>query len=288
MPTLTSPTSACPPPCRPPSRARIDRLDRWTPKWAAPVGRSGDRVSGSTPSCSPDWVLVSRRSDDRWRAELIDQVRFTPRAEFRVPASDDPIGCLRVATQVRSRSTASAASRASNTRCSADENAALIAEHLEAAGDLLRRLRGTCAPGHGPTAATIAAATSWRRAKRVADQLPDDDRDQLSMRIAPRTLLCATATRSGGSAAGTGFDELRQLCAIADDNRSLAIGMAGYITAMNTNGHGSREASPSCHRTRGTAGLRRRLDPDGRNLLRAVDRQVCGPANRSRSYALRN
>ena len=49
------------------------------------------------------------------------------------------------------------------------------------------------------------------------------------MRIAPRTLLCANATRSAGSGAETGFDELRELCTAAGDKRSLAIGMAGEV-----------------------------------------------------------
>ena len=52
------------------------------------------------------------------------------------------------------------------------------------------------------------------------------------MRIAPRTLLCGTAWRTGGSVADTGFDELRDLCTTADDKVSLAIGMSGFIMAL--------------------------------------------------------
>ena len=62
------------------------------------------------------------------------------------------------------------------------------------------------------------------------------------MRIAPRSLLCATAYRVGGSGAHPGFDELRDLCRAADDKRSLAIGMAGLVTAREMKGH-LREAS---------------------------------------------
>ena len=50
------------------------------------------------------------------------------------------------------------------------------------------------------------------------------------MRITPRTLLCASAWRVGGSGADNGFDELRELCTAAGDQRSLAIGMAGPVT----------------------------------------------------------
>jgi adenylate cyclase len=87
-----------------------------------------------------------------------------------------------------------------------------------------------------------AARTSWRRARQVADRLSHDDPDRLTMRIAPRTLLCATAFRAGGSGADTGFEELRELCAAAGDRQSLAIGMAGFITWQTMKAH-RREAS---------------------------------------------
>jgi adenylate cyclase len=48
------------------------------------------------------------------------------------------------------------------------------------------------------------------------------------MRIAPRTLLCATATRTFGSGGETGFEELRGLCLATGDQRSLAIAMSGH------------------------------------------------------------
>jgi len=62
------------------------------------------------------------------------------------------------------------------------------------------------------------------------------------MRIAPRTLLCGSAWRVGGSGADTGFDELRDLCTAAGDKVSLAIGMTGQVMAQFTNAH-RREAS---------------------------------------------
>ena len=69
------------------------------------------------------------------------------------------------------------------------------------------------------------------------------------MRIAPRTLLCGTAFRVGGSGADTGFDELRDLCTAAGDQRSLAIGMTGLVMAQYTNAHRPRGIA-SRHRTR--------------------------------------
>ena len=87
-----------------------------------------------------------------------------------------------------------------------------------------------------------AAQMSWRRARQVADRLPDDDPERAAMRIAPRTLLSGSAWRVGGSGADTGFDELRDLCTAAGDQGSLAIGMAGQVVAQFLNAH-RREAS---------------------------------------------
>src|ERR1700733_15382774 len=77
-----------------------------------------------------------------------------------------------------------------------------------------------------------AARNSWERARTVADRLPTDDPSRASMRIAPRTLLCVNTVRVAGSIADTGFDELRDLCSAAGDTASLAIGMAGLMTAL--------------------------------------------------------
>ena len=62
-----------------------------------------------------------------------------------------------------------------------------------------------------------AALSSWQRARGVADALPDDHPDRLSMRIAPRTLLCGSAWRVAISIAGAPFEELRELCAATGD-----------------------------------------------------------------------
>ena len=116
---------------------------------------------------------------------------------------------------------------------SADENAALIAEHLEAAGDLRAAFDWHMRAGGWLAIRDIRAArTSWQRARQVADRLPADAPERTSMQIAPRTLLCGTVWRAGGTVADTGFDELRDLCTAADDKVSLAIAMAGYIMAL--------------------------------------------------------
>jgi hypothetical protein len=208
--------------------ARIDRLDP-----AAKRTLSAAAVIGA--KFTPD-LLVTLGIDpvlqDLVSGEFIDQITFTRQPEFvfhhpliRTVAYDSQLKSdradlhRRVAAVIESRSPASA-----------DENAALIAEHLEAAGD------GHAAYGWHMRAATwatnrdiSAARLSWERAQKIADALPADDPDRAAIRIAPRTMLCGIAFRVHEHVAGARFDELRQLCAEAGDKRSLAIAMAGLV-----------------------------------------------------------
>jgi hypothetical protein len=103
---------------------------------------------------------------------------------------------------------------------SGDENAALIAEHVEAAGEL------HAAYGWHMRAATWAtnrditfARLSWERAQTIADALPADDPGRAAMRIAPRTMLCGIAWRFHETVAGDRFDELRELCTAVGTRR---------------------------------------------------------------------
>ena len=166
------------------------------------------------------------------QAELIDQVMFTPRAEygFRHPL----IQTVAYESQLKSGRAQlhrrMAAAIEARDPASADENAALIAEHLEAAGALHAAYGWHMRAGAWSAHRDIRAArASWLRARQVADRLPADDSDRTAMRIAPRTLLCGTAWQSGGNVADIGFDELRDLCVAADDKVSLAVGMFGFI-----------------------------------------------------------
>ena len=112
----------------------------------------------------------------------------------------------------------------------ADQNAALIAEHLEAAGDLHAAYGWHMRAATWATNRHIAAARlSWERAQTIADALPTEDANRTSMRIAPRTMLCGTAWRVHTHVAAARFDELRELCTAAGDKASLAIGMAGLV-----------------------------------------------------------
>lgn len=168
-------------------------------------------------------------------AELVDQVRFTPHAEY---AFHHPlIRTVAYETQLKSdraelhRRLATALQQRDPD--SLDENAALIAEHFEAAGDLRAAFGWHMRAGAWAQARDIRSArNSWERARTVADRLPTDDPGRASMRIAPRTLLCLNTVRVAGSVADTGFDELRDLCTAAGDTVSLAIGMAGLMTTL--------------------------------------------------------
>jgi adenylate cyclase len=167
-------------------------------------------------------------------AELVDQVRFIPYAEYafhhpliRTVAYESQLKSDRAELHRR------LAVAIQQNRPSADENAALIAEHFEAAEDLRAAFDWHMRAGTWAHNRDIGAArVSWERARAVADRLPVDDPDRTSMRIAPRTLLCSSTFRIGGNVTQTGFDELRDLCTAAGDKVSLAIGMAGLLTTL--------------------------------------------------------
>jgi adenylate cyclase len=221
--------------------ARIDRLGpaaKMTLNAAAVIGARFDDALLTDIIDNTDVTALIK-------AELVDQVMFTPRAAYafrhpliRTVAYESQLKSDRA--QLHRRVGAAIQAREPE---SADESAALIAGHLEAAGDLRAAYAWHMRAGTWFTNRDIAAAhTSWRRARQVADRLPDDDPDRPTMRIAPRTLLCASAWRMGGSGADTGFDELRELCTAAGDQRSLAIGMTGLVMEHLSKAH-RREAS---------------------------------------------
>jgi class 3 adenylate cyclase len=221
--------------------ARIDRLDP-----AAKRTLSAAAVIGSRFSLELLETLgIEPILEDLVVAELIDQVSFTRQAEYvfhhpliRAVAyeaqlkSDRAELHRRVAAAIESRDPAAA-----------EENAALIAEHLEAAGDLHAAYGWHMRAATWATNRDIAAARlSWERAEKIADALPADDPDRAAMRIAPRAMLCGIAVRVHAHVAGARFDELRELCTAAGDKASLAIAMAGLVADHAYRGR-VREAS---------------------------------------------
>jgi class 3 adenylate cyclase len=208
--------------------ARIDRLDPDAKKTLNAAAVIGSRFTPELLAAVGNAPVL----DALLGAALIDQVRFTPGAEFafrhpliRTVAYESQLKSDRA--QMHRRLAAAIEAREPE---SADQNAALIAEHLEAAGDLRD------AYGWHMRAATwaryrdiTAARLGWEGARRIADAMPVDDPDRAAMRIAPRTMLCAIAWRVHVNDVGARFDELRKLCSAAGDKASLAIAMGGLV-----------------------------------------------------------
>jgi hypothetical protein len=208
--------------------ARIDRLDAQAKRTLSAAAVLGARFTLDLLAALGIDAVV----DDLLAAQFVDQVRFTGQPEYvfhhpliRTVAYESRLKSdraelhRRVAAAIESRDPAAA-----------EENAALIAEHLEAAGD------GHAAYGWHMRAATWAtnrdigaARLSWERAETIADALPTDDPNRAAMRIAPGTMLCGIAWRVHMKVAGDRFEELRQLCTAAGDKASLAIAMAGLV-----------------------------------------------------------
>jgi hypothetical protein len=208
--------------------ARIDRLAPMAKRTLSAAAVLGARFDLDLLATLGVEAVV----DDLLAAQLIDQVRFARQPEyvFHHPLIRTVAYELQLESDRAELHRRVAAAIESGDPVAGDENAALIAEHLEAAGD------GHAAYGWHMRAATwatnrdiAAARLSWERAVKIADALPADEPNRASMRIAPRTMLCGTAWRVRMNVAGDRFEELRELCAAAGDKASLAIGMAGQV-----------------------------------------------------------
>jgi adenylate cyclase len=209
--------------------ARIDRLAPGAKQTINAAAVIGSRFTTDLLTALGIDPLI----DDLIGAELIDQVRFTPQAEygFRHPV----IRSVAYESQLKSARAQLhrklAASIESHDLASADKNAALIAEHSEAAGDQRAAYAWHMRAGAWSSYRDIdAARLSWRRALRVADALPVDIADRLAMRIAPRTMLCGSTWRGTPEPATDLFDELRELCSEAGDKASFAIALTGPVS----------------------------------------------------------
>ncbi|PND54420.1 cyclase [Mycobacterium sp. ENV421] len=224
--------------------ARIDRLSAPAKRTLNAASVIGARFNTDLlPALGIEPVL-----DELLHAELIDQVGFVPIAEFafRHPL----IRAVAYESQLKSdraqwhRRLAAAMEHASP---AAEENGALIAEHLEAAGELRAAYDWHMRAGAWSTNRDLAAARiSWERARRIADGLPGDAPAVLAMRITPRTMLCATDWQAREvQETGARFAELQQLCAAAEDNASLAIAMTGLATEVLYEGHARQAAQLS-------------------------------------------
>jgi AAA ATPase domain/Adenylate and Guanylate cyclase catalytic domain len=221
--------------------ARIDRLDTPAKRTLTAASVVGARFGAELLAA----LGIDAVFDELLSAELIDQVRFTPSAEYAFHHA--LIRAVAYESQLKSdraewhRRLATAIPECAPG--SVEENAALIAEHLQAAGELHAAYGWHMRAATWATNRDIAAArVSWERAEKIAEALPADDPDRAAMRIAPRTMLCGIAWRVHMNVAGARFDELRELCTAAGDKASLAIAMVGLVMDHAFQGR-MREAS---------------------------------------------
>ena len=222
--------------------ARIDRLTAPARRTLTAASVIGARFGAELLAA----LDIDAVPDELVTAELIDQVRFTPSAEYafhhpliRAVAYESQLKSdraqlhRRLATAIQERDPDSV-----------EKNAALIAEQLQAAGELHAAYGWHMRAAAWSTDRDLGASrVSWERACQIADTLPADHPDQLAMRIAPRTMLCATdfSARAVQESRGR-FAELRELCSAAGDKVSLAIAMTGLVTELCYAGR-TREAS---------------------------------------------
>ncbi len=228
--------------------ARIDRLPAETKSILNAAAVIGDHFDVVTlQALLPD--SESARLIELVSAELIDQTEFLPRQrycfhhplvrtvayEYQLSATRAQAhGKLAVAIQERDPS-------------AADENAALIATHLEAAGEPAEAYRWHIRAAEWLRPRDLAAArTRWESARRIAERLPDDHDDVVAMRIAPRAMLISTSFYVGShddADADQRYRELRDLTRKAGDLRSLAIATAGRIMSLCINDNRAPEAA---------------------------------------------
>ncbi len=154
--------------------ARIDRLDPKAKRTLSAAAVIGSRFSLDLL----ETLGIDPLLQDLLGAELIDQVRFTRGLEYvfhhpliRTVAYESQLKSDRA--ELHRRLAADIEARDPE---SVDQNAALIAEHLEAAGDLPAAYGWHMRAATWATNRDIAAAwLSWERARKIADALPADD-----------------------------------------------------------------------------------------------------------------
>jgi adenylate cyclase len=220
--------------------ARIDRLST-----EAKAILNAAAVIGSRFDVETLEVLLpeggSVRLAELVSAELIDQTEFVPRQRYyfrhplvRTVAYESQLS----ATRAQAHRKLAAAIHARDPEA-ADENAALIATHLEAAGGLAEAYRWHMRAAEWLRPRDLPAARAqWESARRIADRSPDNHDDAIAIRIAPRTMLISTVLFTGISAdTDERYRELRELTTQTGDVKSLAIATAGlsFSFAVNDN-----------------------------------------------------
>jgi len=145
--------------------ARIDRLDPQAKRTLSAAAVVGSRFGANLLT----ELGVEPVVDDLLSAQLIDQVTFTgnPEYVFHHPLTRAVAYESQLKSDRAERHRRAATAIEAGDPPSADENAALIAEHLEAAGDLQAAFDWHMRAGAWSLFRDIAAAlTSWQRRSR--------------------------------------------------------------------------------------------------------------------------
>jgi class 3 adenylate cyclase len=218
--------------------ARIDRLDSTVKRalnTAAVAGTSFDAaLIAHAIGCDADASLAALVE-----AELIGHTGHAPHVQYafrhpliRTVAYQSQLKSVR--TEQHRRLAVAIQQREAQ---ALDQSAAVIAGHLEVAGDLREAYLWHMRAATWLSQRNIRAArTSWQHARDIADSLPTTDGDRAAMQTTTRIMLCATAWRVGIATADTGFDELQQLCGASGDALSQTITTALLVSARHRDG----------------------------------------------------
>lgn len=248
--------------------ARIDRLGapaKSVLNAAAVIGShfDADMIQMVHPQATPE------RLAELVAAKLIDQTEFVPLQRFcfhhplvRSVAYDSQLQATRARTH------ASVAEAVQRRKPFSDEKAALIAAHLEAAGDLPDAYRWHMRAADWLRLRDLPAARAqWDSARRIADLLPGDDPQVLAMRTTPRTMLLSTSLYVRDDlATDETYAELCELTARTGDQTALAIAMAGRSFSIMANDNDAVETLPMAISLREMA-HRIPCDPQTRGIL---------------------
>jgi adenylate cyclase len=217
--------------------ARVDRLPAQAKSIlnaAAVIGSQFDLDALQT--LQPD--LKTADLAELVSAELIDQTQFVPRQRYtfrhplvRTVAYESQLTATRA--DAHKRLAAAIETRDPN---AADENAALIATHLEAAGEPALAYSWHMRAAEWLRFRDIVATrASWERARKIADGLPDDFDDVAAMRLAPRTMLMTTAFYVADEYdTDEAYREFRELATRSGDLLSVALAISGQLVSLVT------------------------------------------------------
>lgn len=226
--------------------ARIDRLGPQTKSILNAAAVIGSRFDAGTLQMVQPQATPGRLAE-LVAAELIDQTEFVPVQRYcfhhplvRTVAYDSQLHSTRARTHVR------LAQAIQQRQPFSDEKAAMVAAHLEAAGEFADAYRWHMRAAEWLRPRDLPAARAqWDSARRIADRLPGEDPEVLAMRIAPRTLLVSTTLYVRDDlATDDTFRELHELCTRSGDDTSLAVAMAGRIFSITVNDGRADLAAP--------------------------------------------